>query len=261
MSKVLQFRCALVTGGGGGIGKAMAQYFISQGKKVLLAGRTKANLEASAQEIGAAGCYVLDVGDSAAIRTFAQQITHEHPDLDCVVNNAGVQRPLTVLGDTDDFLGKADEEININVRGPLHLTMHLLPHLQQQQHPVVVNVSSILGFVPFAVGNPVYNGTKAWLHFWSMNLRTQLRQGGSRVRVVEIAPPTVGTDLHRDRADPDDNKKEKNDKALTVDEFVADVARKLESGEEMISAGMGVGMVEDWYATFGKRYRDAEAAN
>ncbi|TQW01203.1 hypothetical protein V2A60_002208 [Cordyceps javanica] len=260
MSKLLQFRCAVVTGGGGGIGKAIAKYFVSQGKTVVLAGRTRSNLEEAAKEIGAAGYYVVDVGDSEAIPSFVQKLTEDHPELDCLVNNAGVQRPLKVLSDNEDFLAKADEEIDINVRGPLHLTMHLLPHLQAKRDPVVINVSSILGFLPFAFINPIYNGTKAWLHFWSMNLRTQLAAGGSPVRVVEIAPPTVGTDLHRERDDPDDNKKENNAKSLTVDEFIAEVAVKLERGDETISVGPGVQIVDDWYATFGKRYRDAEAA-
>ncbi len=260
MSKLLQFRCALVTGGGGGIGKAIAHYFVSQGKTVLLAGRTESNLQSSAKEIGAAGYYVLDVGDSNAIPGFVQKITKDHPDLDCIVNNAGVQRPLKVLGDKEDFLSKADQEIDINIRGPLHLTMRLLPHLQEKQHPVIINVSSILGFLPFSFINPIYNGTKAWLHFWSLNLRTQLASEKSPIRVVEIAPPTVGTDLHRERDNPDDNKKENNAKALSVDEFISDVAKKLEKGDETISAGPGVAIVDDWYKTFGKQYRDAEEA-
>ncbi|KAJ4147271.1 hypothetical protein LMH87_001807 [Akanthomyces muscarius] len=139
--------------------------------------------------------------------------------------------------------------------------MHLLPHLQKQQSPVIINVSSILGFLPFSFINPIYNGTKAWVHFWSLNLRTQLAGEKSPVRVVEIAPPTVGTDLHREREDPDDNKKENNKKSLTVDEFMKEVSEKLEKGEEMISAGPGVQIVDDWYKTFGKQYRDAEKAS
>ena len=261
MSKLLQFRCALVTGGGGGIGKAMAQYFISQGKTVLLVGRTESNLQASAKEIGAADYYVLDVGDSAAIPSFVEKVLKDHPDRDCIVNNAGVQRPLKVLSDSEDFLSKADQEIDINIRGPLHLTMHLLPHLRKQQSPVIINVSSILGFLPFSFINPIYNGTKAWVHFWSLNLRTQLAGEKSPVRVVEIAPPTVGTDLHREREDPDDNEKENNKKTLTVDEFMKEVSEKLEKGEQMISAGPGVQIVDDWYKTFGKQYRDAEKAS
>ncbi|KAI1844878.1 hypothetical protein JX265_009465 [Neoarthrinium moseri] len=252
-SENMDFKCALVTGGGGGIGKAMSQYFISQGKKVIIAGRTESKLQQTAKEIGAAGYYVLDTGAVSAIPECIQNIVKEHPELDCLVNNAGVQRPLEVLKqDPSDFLQKADQEIDINIRGPMHLALGLLEHFRRKPHALIVNVSSVLGFIPFSTVNPVYNGTKAWLHFWSMALRTQLR--GTDVRVVEIVPPTVATDLHRERDNPDDNKKENNPNALTVDEFMEEVAKKLQSGDDTIGAGMGAGIVEDWYKAFGAKY-------
>ncbi|KAI9150341.1 putative oxidoreductase DltE 3 [Paramyrothecium foliicola] len=255
-SDALGFNCVLVTGGGGGIGKAMAQYFVLKGKKVLIAGRTESNLKSSATEVGAAGYYLLDTGKISEIPAFVAKITKEHPELDCIVNNAGVQRPIEVLKN-DDFLSKADQEIDINIRGPMHLTLNLLPHLQSKPAAVIMNVSSVLGFIPFSIINPVYNGTKAWLHFWSMNLRTQLQQGGSKIRVVEIAPPTVATDLHRERAHPDDNKKHHNSKALSIEEFMDVVAKKLEQGDDLITAGMGEDVVKKWNEAFGATYAEA----
>lgn len=251
----LGFSCALVTGGGGGIGKAISQYFIAKGKKVIIAGRTESKLQDTAQKIGAAAYYVLDTGKVADIATFIESVTKEHPELDCLINNAGVQRPLKILDD-QDFLTKADQEIDINIRGPMHLTLGLLPHFRSKKdRAVIVNVSSILGFVPFSVINPVYNGTKAWLHFWSMNLRTQLAQGGAdHIRVIEIAPPTVATDLHRERENPDDNKKDNNPDALSVEEFMEEVAAKLEQGDDTIGAGTSADVVGKWYDQFGDFY-------
>src|SRR5690242_16832269 len=104
----LAFNCAVITGGGGGIGRALAEYLISKGKKVLIAGRTEANLITTAKEIGAAGYYVLDTGKTDDIPAFVKKITSEHPELDCLINNAGVQRPIEVLKN-DDFLQKADQ--------------------------------------------------------------------------------------------------------------------------------------------------------
>jgi short-subunit dehydrogenase involved in D-alanine esterification of teichoic acids len=131
----------------------------------------------------------------------------------------------------------------------MHLALNLLPHFKSLPHALIVNVSSVLGFVPFSIINPVYNGTKAWLHFWSMALRSQLKE--SNVKVVEIAPPTVATDLHREREDPDDNKKEKNTAALSVDEFVDEVVGKWREGDEMIGAGMAVEIVKSWEDSMG----------
>jgi len=138
----------------------------------------------------------------------------------------------------------------------MHVVIGLLPHFKEQKSAVIMNVSSVLGFIPTSVINPVYNRTKAWVHFWSMNLRTQLK--GTSVNVVEIVPPTVATDLHRDRQDPDDNKKEKNKAALSVDEFMADLTQGWEEGREAIGAGMAKGFVERWYKEFGGDYEKVD---
>ncbi|RAK75322.1 putative short-chain dehydrogenases/reductase [Aspergillus fijiensis CBS 313.89] len=254
----LTFNCALITGGGGGLGKAIASYLLRKGKKVIIAGRTEQTLRQTAQEIGATDYFVLDTGVVSQIPAFIRTLTARYPEVDCLINNAGVQRPLDVLGDAPaDFLAKADQEIDINIRGPMHLTLGLLEHFRALPHgrATIMNVSSILAFVPFSVINPVYNGTKAWLHFWSMTLRTQLEKGGYEgIRVVEVVPPSVGTDLHRDRSDPDDNKKHKNPKALTVEEFMEFFIRGLEGGQDVIAPGVSQEVVDKWYAQFGGMY-------
>ncbi|KAK7543056.1 chromosome segregation protein Csm1/Pcs1-domain-containing protein [Phyllosticta citricarpa] len=220
--------------------------------KVLLAGRTESTLAASAREIGAAGYYVLDVGDTGSVAPFIARVTAEHAELDCVINNAGVQRPLDVQREEPaGFLDKADNEIDIDFKGPLLLTIGLLPHLRERaKHGAGAAVVDV-------IASPFYNGTKAWLHFWSTNLRTQQR--GTRVRVIEIAPPTVAMDLHREREDPDDNKKEKNPGALSVDEFVFEVGRRLLAGADTIGAGMSAAVVERWYKEFRGRTRRGRA--
>ncbi|KAH7071055.1 hypothetical protein FB567DRAFT_564679 [Paraphoma chrysanthemicola] len=231
------FKTALVTGGG-------------DGKKIIIAGRTESNLQSTSKEIGAAAYYVLDTGDIASIPAFVKKLIAEHSDIDCLVNNAGVQRPLDVNGDDpSEFAKKADQEIDINIRGPMHLALHLLKHFKSKDNALIVNVSSVLGFVPFSVVNPVYCGTKAWMHFWSMDLRAQLK--GSNVKVVEIAPPTVATDLHRERSNPDDNKKENNKEAMSVEEFTGEVMAKWKEGVEMIAAGPANKIVNAWTENMG----------
>ncbi|KAI3001482.1 hypothetical protein CBS147482_6807 [Aspergillus niger] len=252
----LDFSCALVTGGGGGLGKAIASYLLQKGKKVIIAGRTENTLRQTAEEIGATDYFVLDTGVTSQIPTFIESLLKKHPVLDCLINNAGVQRPLQVLkDDPSGFLTKADQEIDINIRGPMHLTLGLLEHFKSKESAMIMNVSSILAFVPFSVINPVYNGTKAWLHFWSMNLRSQLASGGyDKIKVVEVAPPSVGTDLHREREDPDDNKKHKNPNALTVEEFMDFFKEGLERGDAVIAPGMSREFVDKWEQEFGSAY-------
>ncbi|CAI6337155.1 unnamed protein product [Periconia digitata] len=248
------FTTAIVTGGGGGIGKALAAQLIKDGKTVIIVGRTESNLKTTAKEIGAAAYYVLDTGNVSSIPTFVERIVSEHPEVDCLINNAGVQRPLYVnKDDPAEFLSKADQEIDINIRGPMHLALGLLKHFKSKPNSLIVNVSSILGFIPFSVINPVYNGTKAWLHFWTMNLRKQLED--TNVKVIELAPPQVETDLHREREDPDDNKKHKSPSALSVDEFVDEVMGKWKKGDVTITAGPGNKMIDSWEESMGSVYR------
>ena len=90
------------------------------------------------------------------------------------------------------------------------------------------------------------------MHFWCMNIRTQLKN--TSVRVIEIAPPTVGTNLHRERQDPDDNKKDKNSSALTVEEFMDDVIKAWKDDQETIGAGPSKSIIERWYSDFGSDY-------
>ena len=256
----LSFKCALVTGGAGGLGRAMAEALIAMRKSVIIAGRTEAGLKKTATEIGAKAYYVLDVSKTSTISDFVKKLVSEHPELDCVINNAGVQRPFQILGPDYDFdLTKADQEIDTNIRGPMHLSVALVPHFNSLPNGgVIMNVSSVLGYNPTSLVNPVYNGTKAWLHFFTMNLRSQLQNAGSKIKVVEIVPPTVETALHRERKDPNDNKKDHgNSAALSVSEFMEQVQEGWRSDKDTCPAGIGHGLVEKWYSAYGEAYTKA----
>lgn len=156
--KILDFKCALITGGAGGIGLAMSKYLISKGKKVIIAGRTESKLQTASKDLGDVPYFVLDTSDTSSIEGFVHKLTTEHPEVDCLINNAGVQRPLDV-NKTEDFLAKADSELSTNINGPMHLTLNLLPHLKSHSAAgsaaLIVNVSSVLGISPFSVINPV----------------------------------------------------------------------------------------------------------
>jgi short-subunit dehydrogenase involved in D-alanine esterification of teichoic acids len=134
----------------------MCEYFLSQGKKVIICGRTESKLKESSKSLKDCPYYVLDTGNISAIPDFIAKITKEHPGLDCLVNNAGVQRPLDVNEmKPEEFTEKADQEIAININGPMHLAISLLPHFKQKPGAVIINVSSTLGFIPVSIINPV----------------------------------------------------------------------------------------------------------
>jgi short-subunit dehydrogenase involved in D-alanine esterification of teichoic acids len=242
----------------------MAQSLIRAGKKAILVGRSESSLKSTVSEINAEAYYVLDTGDTKAIPRVVEQILKSHPEVNCLINNAGVQMPFQFpnIGDKQEYgfdLSRADQEIDINIRGPMHLSLAFLPHftsLPDDKKGVIINVSSILAYLPYSVINPVYNGTKAWVHMFSMNLRSQYEKSG-KIKVVEIAPPTVATALHRDRTDPSDNSKEKNQSAMSVDEFVQEVEAGWQQGIGIIAPGPAGSVVDAWYEAMGEKYDKA----
>lgn len=129
----------------------MAAWLLQHGKQVVLIGRTESTLSATAHELGGVPYYAFDLAHVAGIRDLALKVLQDHPDLDGLINNAGVQRELYV---EHLNLATLDQEIDINIRAPVHLIDALLPHFRSQPGATIVNVSSVLGIVPFSIINP-----------------------------------------------------------------------------------------------------------
>jgi uncharacterized oxidoreductase len=181
----------LITGGGSGIGRALAESLHALGNKVIVAGRRKQVLdEVTAANPGIASA-VLNIEDPTAICEFAAHLTQHHPALNVVIHNAGIMRPENMLADPYDITD-AEAIINTNLLGPIRLTSALLPLLKKQPHATILTESSGLAFIPMAF-TPTYCATKAAIHSWSQSLRYQLKS--TNIQVIEIVPPYVQTEL------------------------------------------------------------------
>jgi uncharacterized oxidoreductase len=179
----------LITGGGSGIGRELALRFNDLGNTVIVTGRRLQPLRATIAGRQNMHAMELDVNDPAAIRAFARRVVAEHPRLNMLINNAGIMR-FEDLSTASDLLD-AEAQITTNLLGPIRLNNALIEHLKHQPSPVVVNVSSGLAFVPRADA-AVYSATKAAVHAYTVSLRHQL---DGRVKVIELAPPAVQTEL------------------------------------------------------------------
>jgi uncharacterized oxidoreductase len=173
-----------ITGGGSGIGGGLARAFHDLGNHVIVGGRRREVLEKTGLDF-----VVLDTRDRASIAVAASEVISRFPDLNVVINNAGVQRQHDFTGAVDE--SAIEDEIRTNIVGVIGITTAFLPHLKGRDS-TIVNVSSGLAFVPMA-RFPVYCATKAFVHSFTMSLRHQLR--GTTVRVIELAPPWVESDL------------------------------------------------------------------
>jgi uncharacterized oxidoreductase len=204
----------LVTGGGSGIGRGLAEALHAEGNLVVIAGRRQSVLEATAAANPGMQWLTVDMESAEGIKAFATELTQRFPALNVVINNAGIMRPETLTAEPVD-LTNAEAIVTTNLLGPIRLTAALLPHLKKQAHATVINVSSGLAFVPLML-TPTYNATKAAIHSYTQSLRYQLKS--TSVEVLEIIPPYVQTELMGGAEDP---------RAMPLKEFLAETVALL----------------------------------
>ena len=208
----------LVTGGTSGIGRSLAEALHRKGNKVIIAGRRQTLLdEVAGRNPGMIGLAV-DLNDSAAIARFADTVKAQFPELNVLINNAGIAGLEDYTADAID-LTRAYSTIQTNITSVVQLSAALLPVLRAQPHSTLIVTTSGLAFVAYPPG-PVYSATKAFMHNWLDALRMQLRK--TSVEVLELVPPYVQTELGgaQQASDP---------RAMPLDEYTEEVMQILES--------------------------------
>lgn len=206
----------LITGGGSGIGRGLAEAFQKTGNQVMIAGRRRAALEEVTSANPGIKAVALDIEDPRSIQSAGAQLASELPALNVVIHNAGIMRPENLQ---DPSKGTADAEamITTNLLGPMRLTAALLPLLRKQPRSTIMTVSSGLAFLPLAM-TPTYCATKAAIHSWTQSLRWQLK--GTTTEVIELIPPYVQTHLMGVQQSEDP-------RAMPLADFLAEVMRIL----------------------------------
>ncbi|WP_027059591.1 SDR family oxidoreductase [Mesorhizobium loti] len=219
----------LITGGATGIGFALARRLSEKGNQVIICGRNEALLDKAQEEVPVLITRICDVADTKSRRSMVDWLKANHPTLNIVINNAGVQHRRDFNHDPE--IDTLDQEVAINLTAPIHLIAELLSTLRQHEHACIINVSSGLAFSPMA-DVPVYCATKAAIHSFTLSLRHQLKS--TTIRVVEMAPPIVDTGLGGNTRSAGTA----NRMMVSPDEFATEALAQLETDKDEVLVGI-----------------------
>lgn len=187
-------KTVFITGGGSGIGLAIAQKFLLEGARVIICGRNEEKLAHAKKETPELHTEVCDVTNDEQIIGLMKKLQSDYGGVDILINNAGVFESID-YGAGSPSMSVQEKEIEIDFVGPIRMVNHFLPMLKAKKDAAIINVSSGLAFVPLASA-PVYCATKAGLHAWTLSLRHQLRK--TSVKIFELMPPLVKTEMVAD---------------------------------------------------------------
>ncbi|UII31845.1 SDR family NAD(P)-dependent oxidoreductase [Fulvivirga ulvae] len=215
----------LITGGGSGIGLGLTERFISENNTVIICGRREEALKEAADRFDNVITYTCDLSTESGREALYNWVASEHPDLNVLVNNAGIQNWMHI--EDDGFYEKGKLEIETNVLAPLHLTSMFI---KLKKLDTVINVSSGLAFVQIAKV-PVYCATKAFFHSFTRSLRHMLKE--RNIEAIEVIPPALNTDLGGEGI---------HDQYPPVSEFVKAVFQQLREGKQEVTWGFSEAM-------------------
>ncbi len=226
----LQGNTILITGGATGIGLELAKKFLPHNNTVIVCGRRQDKLDlaqATNPKLITKKCDISSLDERKELFNFC---ISRHPTINIIINNAGIQREIDFRKGDKDY-SNGDSEIAINLEASFHLTALFTPYLMKQNEAAIINVSSGLGIVPLAIV-PVYSATKAALHSFSISLRQQLLK--TNVKVFEVLPPIVNTDLDRGAR----NRRGQSDKGISAQSVANETLKGIERNQYEIAIGI-----------------------
>ena len=220
-------RTIFISGGSSGIGFALAKKLIGMGNKVIICGRSADKLSAAQESAPGIHAIRCDISKKADIESLNESIVQKFPEVDMLINNAGIQRQIDFLKGPEDLLS-GEDEIQVNLRAHVYLSAYMIPILAKRMESAIVNVSSGLGFIPMA-RYPIYSATKAAIHSFTMSLRSQL--SATNIKVFEVIPPIVYDTCLKGKPQPP------AENGITAEEMADIIVSGIEDNKYEITAG------------------------
>jgi uncharacterized oxidoreductase len=246
----LKGNTVLITGGGSGIGRGLAEAFHRRGNQVIIAGRHQSSLDDTTAANPGMHARQVDIEDVDQVLALATELRHDFPNLNVLINDAGVMKSEDLKSGND--VSVAEQAVTVNLLGPIRLTAALMPALLAQPRGTVMTLSGGVAFVPMTI-TPTYSATKAAIHSWSQSLRFQLRD--TNVRVLEIAPPYVQSELFAPEGATDPH-------AMPLADFIGEVMDLLAdpppSGEILVQGVQALRFAER-DSTYDQRFADVNS--
>lgn len=184
----------LVTGGTSGIGLELVKQLTEQGANIIVTGRNANALMETKAKFPEVHTFRSDVSSPHEIERLYEAVTQQFPELNIIINNAGIMRLIDLRDATMD-LDNINSEIATNLSGTIQMVHQFLPHLLTKKSAAIVNVSSGIAFMAYSPA-PIYSAAKAGVHAYTQALRLQLED--TNVKVFEMIPPGVKTNLQND---------------------------------------------------------------
>lgn len=181
----------LITGGGSGIGLALAKELLNHGNKIIISGRNLEKLKWAKRQFPELEIIQCDISSEDSVTALVNEVEQKYPDLNGLINNAGIMGSWDIQKNDADIQGQKDE-ILTNIWGTIQLTQSLIRQLSNQKNSFILTVSSALAYAPFSAF-PVYCATKAALHSYTISIREQLQN--TSIKVFELLAPLVETEM------------------------------------------------------------------
>jgi len=184
----------LVTGGGSGIGLEIAKLF-SKDNHIIITGRSEERLLKAAAGLQNVSVIPFDITNEEDVKRLVEKVITDFPNLNVLINNAGKGSVYDIVEPNVNAYQRAYDEIDTNFLSVVRLTEKLLPLLVKQDSSAIVNVTSVVAFVP-SKGIATYSSSKAALHSYTESLRLALAE--TPVKVFELMPPLVNTEFSKE---------------------------------------------------------------